>query len=122
MNLKEFNKDTCNIYVQKKATVRVSNNGKISFNLRAGEILDFKNNPKVRFFQDQENPKNWYIKSYNKGNVFLIKNYRTQGNSFFSSSLTTKILRSIDTGRTCKFILSHKKTGMYYALITHSKV
>ncbi len=123
MKLKEYNKETCRRYQQKRATLQISSDGKISFNLRAATILNLKEYPNVTFLQDEDNLQNWYVKVEKEGKGFLTKEYRTHGRNFYSRALATNILQSVNSGVSCKFIVSPHlmENSDLYPIITHSK-
>ena len=67
MKLKEFS--TTGIKSLKGiATITFTKSGCISFNRKAVETIGLKTGDKLIFFQDEENPKDWYMKiSEDKG-------------------------------------------------------
>ena len=122
MKLKEFS--TTGIKSLKGiATITFTKSGCISFNRKAVETIGLKAGDKLIFFQDEENPKDWYMKisedkgaelrATTSGNGGLVCNFAVVAQNVFTSTGTSSRV---------KFqILTHPDNDMY-AIITKNEI
>lgn len=93
-------------------------NGRISFNAPTVGLLGLKEGDSLAFYQDEENPKDWYfIKDKIAGSVQLKSvNEALQATS---GPIARKILHSAECYGTGKFFIAEEKTGdKYWKILT----
>ena len=122
MKLKEFS--TTGIKSLKGiATITFTKSGCISFNRKAVETIGLKTGDKLIFFQDEENPKDWYMKisedkgaelrATTSGNCGLVCNFAVVAQNVFTSTGTSSRV---------KFQISTHPDNDMYAIITKNEI
>ncbi len=93
MKLVEFNPENSTQLKPGQATIRINRKaGLISFSKQSGILMGLKKGMKILFYQDEENPMNWYIRITSAG--FPLRTSDEKAFDFNNSSISHKILDS----------------------------
>lgn len=119
-HLKHLNSRTMRLFIYNKEntistytrggerTIRINRtNGVVYFSRILADMLKLKDNERVVFANDEDNPKDWYLSKTNDENGFLVKNEKT-GVRFISTSLCNKILDSVKIQSNATFLVANK--------------
>lgn len=94
MKLKKFIPTTLR---QGKPSIRINGKaGLMAFSKSAGEKLDLKDQESVDFFQDEENPTDWYVAKQKKGSCILREKDKNGSFNLNNTSIARAILKSND--------------------------
>lgn len=123
MEVTVYNQATQRKYDSRIAKIRVNRKGKISFNLRAIEILRLKEDGKINFIQNKNKLRDWYIESTKEEDGLILKKSSSRGLAIFSRTIARAFLNAISDNniQSQAFIISSKIIeGKYHAIITHA--
>lgn len=103
-------------------TIRVNrSNGVVYISKALSEALGLKENEKLLFANDEENPKDWYLCKTNDINGFSLKIDKS-GVRFMNKYLSTKILDSAKVEDSATFFVSKEPLSnnevLFYKIIT----
>ncbi|MDR2913457.1 MAG: hypothetical protein LBV74_01245 [Tannerella sp.] len=100
MKLKTFDLSNSKTVVLKEPTIRISRSaGLISFNKSVTELLAINNGQKIVFVQDEESPRDWFIKKATEPNAFLVRVVDDGRSDLNSTCIVHRIFESIEDGR-----------------------
>jgi bifunctional DNA-binding transcriptional regulator/antitoxin component of YhaV-PrlF toxin-antitoxin module len=94
MKLKTFN-TLMSARNLRTAKVTVSKTGLISLNAAAAETVGLKPGDKLEIVQDEDSPKDWYIKAKSSEDGFEVRDYKNGAVAFNSVPLTQTIRQSL---------------------------
>lgn len=101
-------------------TVKVSfNNGRILFDKATSGLLGLKECDFLAFFQDEENPNNWYFTKAKGRGSFKLTSEKGRSNIFFYSAAVARGILKTWHEKPVVFPLSEKIVdGKYWEILT----
>jgi len=125
MKLKTFDRTQSKMRLSKKPAIRISKVGLISLNKCAIRLLDLKVGDKIKFYQDEDNPEDWYLKEVPKTDDLglICRNGSSFAKSIMVNSAATAnaLFESIGfTGTTLKCQIGSEPDDYLWAIITAS--
>lgn len=113
MKLKSFNATNTKAVRYGKPTVNVSKSGVFNFSKTASELIMLELTPYIEILQDEERPKDWYVKLSTMEKGFSARKYK-EGNNVTNSAFTARqLLKSIGfTGNSVSFLIAGKPTKL----------
>jgi len=93
-------------------------NGRIYFNAPTVQLLGLKEGDSLAFYQDEENPKDWYFtKAKIDGSVQLRD--ANKALAAFNGGIARRILQSVGRDGTAGFFIAEEKVeGKYWRILT----
>lgn len=105
------------------ATITFTKSGCISFNRKAVVAIGLKPGDKLIFFQDEENPKDWYMKiSKNKGAELRATTSGNGGLVCNFAAVAQNVFTSTGTSSRVKFQILTLPENDMYGIITKNEI
>jgi len=98
MKLKRFNPGNTRTIRIGKPTIRFAKQGTITLASTLTKKIGLKENDSIEFIQDEENPRDWYLKKAYKEKGFSLRTYNKSTGALITNSIVmvNKFLESID--------------------------
>ncbi len=106
-----------------RPTIYFSKKGHVSINAGAVRALNLDHHHFIQFFQDEEHPRDWYVKFNKENEGFpLRKTKNIKSLSFHSSDLSRKVMHSLGFYAHVTMLIGTKPIDeeKHYQLITKS--
>ncbi|WP_303181412.1 hypothetical protein [uncultured Butyricimonas sp.] len=105
------------------ATITFSKSGCIGLNQKAVEAMGVKSGDKLIFFQDEENPTDWYLQVAQDKGAELRLGSGTSGGLFCNFAFVVQeVFDSTKTKDRAKFQISTQAENGMYAIITKNEI
>lgn len=105
------------------ATITFSKSGCIGLNGSAVETMGVKSGDKLIFFQDEENPRDWYIQVTQDKGAELRLGSGTSGGLYCNFAFVVQeVFKSMQLKDRAKFQISTQVDNGMYAIITKNQI
>jgi len=99
MKLKTFDLSNSKTTISKEPIIRISRSaGLISFSSSVRDRLELSDTTKIIFVQDEDNPRDWFVKKTNDENAFPVRITDTGRVDLNSTHIVNRIFASIENG------------------------
>ena len=121
MKLKEFS-TIGELSASGIAAISFNKRGLICINTAAAESIGIKKGDRIAFYQDEDNPEDWYFRISTKDGALLRDNKSKKGLKCYFAIVVSEILKSTKNKDIAKFQISTTAEDGLYAIITRKNI